>query len=65
MIIAKLLDHGVYFVAQTQKYYRVALSKLKIYYVVVAFSVDTEYLKHEFYLQFWKFGLFSRFIFFI
>ena len=50
MIIAKLLNHRVEFVAQTQKYDRVALGQLQVYDVLVAFPVDGKYLQHEFYL---------------
>ena len=57
MIIAKLLNHRVEFIAQTQKYYWVTLSKLKIYYVLVSLCLYAKYLKHELYLQLRKLGL--------
>jgi len=49
MIIAKLLNHRVYFVAQIQKDYWVTLSHLQVYYVLISLVVNTENLKHELY----------------
>ena len=51
MIVAKLLNHIVDFVAQAHKDYWVALSQLKIYYVLITLALNSKYLKHELYLE--------------